>query len=141
MRPPAGRWQDGDGEKTMLIMANILGWIYAHWKWAVGVIVGIILLVVLFSVSMRIYRWFNPLPKLDEVQIQKGEQAIKDRNDAKLKDILAESDTAVENADTTIKQAEQNTEDARKTYDSWTTDELLKEFERRKALTEQEKSQ
>ena len=125
----------------MLIMANILGWIYAHWKWAVGVIVGIILLVVLFSVSMRIYRWFNPLPKLDEVQIQKGEQAIEDRNDAKLKDILAESDTAVENADTTIKQAEQNTEDARKTYDSWTTDELLKEFERRKALTEQEKSQ
>jgi len=123
----------------MLIMANILGWIYAHWKWAVGVIVGIILLVVLFSVSMRVYRWFNPPPKLDEVQIQKGEQAIKDRNDAKLKDILAESDTAVENADTTIKQAEQNTEDARKTYDSWTTDELLKEFERRKAEHEAEK--
>ena len=125
----------------MLIMANILGWIYAHWKWAVGVIVGIILLVVLFSVSMRIYRWINPPAKLDEVQIQKGEQAVKDRNDAKLKEILAESDTAVENADTTIKQAEQNTEDARKTYDSWTMDELLKEFERRKALTEQEKSQ
>lgn len=125
----------------MLIMANILGWIYAHWKWAVGVIVGIILLVVLFSVSMRVYRWFNPLPKLDEVQIQKGEQAIQQKNDERLKDILAESDTAVENADTTIKQAEQNTEDARKTYDSWTTDELLKEFERRKALTEQEKPQ
>ena len=125
----------------MLIMANILGWIYAHWKWAVGVIVGIILLVVLFSVSMRIYRWFNPLPKLDEVQIQKGEQAIQQKNDERLKDVLAESDTAVENADTTIKQAEQNTEDARKTYDSWTTDELLKEFERRKALTEQEKPQ
>lgn len=125
----------------MLIMANILGWIYAHWKWAVGVIVGIILLVVLFSVSMRVYRWFNPLPKLDEVQIQKGEQAIQQKNDERLKDVLAESDTAVENADTTIKQAEQNTEDARKTYDSWTTDELLKEFERRKALTEQEKPQ
>lgn len=125
----------------MLIMANILGWIYAHWKWAVGVIVGIVLLVVLFSVSMRVYRWFNPLPKLDEVQIQKGEQAIQQKNDERLKDVLAESDTAVENADTTIKQAEQNTEDARKTYDSWTTDELLKEFERRKALTEQEKPQ
>lgn len=125
----------------MLIMANILGWIYANWRWAAGIVVGIILLVVLFSVSMRIYRWFNPLPKLDEVQIQKGEQAVKDRNDAKLKEILAESDTHVENADSTIKQAEQNIEDARKTYDSWTTDELLKEFERRKALTEQEKSQ
>lgn len=122
-------------------MANILGWIYANWRWAAGIVVGIILLVVLFSVSMRIYRWFNPLPKLDEVQIQKGEQAVKDRNDAKLKEILAESDTHVENADSTIKQAEQNIEDARKTYDSWTTDELLKEFERRKALTEQEKSQ
>lgn len=123
----------------MLIMANILGWIYANWRWAAGIVAGIILLIVLFSVSMRIYRWFNPSPKLDEVQIQKGEQAVKDRNDAKLKDILAESDTAVENADSTIKQAEQNTENAKKTYDSWTTDELLKEFERRKAEHEAEK--
>lgn len=123
----------------MLIMANILGWLYAHWKLAASVIVSGVLVLLFFSASMRVYRWFNPPPKLDEVQIQKGEQAIKDRNDAKLKDILAESDTAVENADTTIKQAEQNTEDARKTYDSWTTDELLKEFERRKAEHEAEK--
>lgn len=125
----------------MLIMANILGWIYANWRWAAGIVVGIILLIVLFSVSMRIYRWFNPPPKLDEVQIQKGEQAIQQKNDERLKDVLAESDTAVENADTTIKQAEQNTENARKTYDSWTTDELLKEFERRKAEHEAEKPQ
>lgn len=125
----------------MLIMANILGWLYAHWKLVLCVIVGIVLLIVLFSVSMRIYRWVNPPPKLDEVQIQKGEQAIQQKNDERLKDVLAESDTAVENADTTIKQAEQNTENARKTYDSWTTEELEREFERRKALTEQEKPQ
>ena len=37
----------------MLIVANILGWLYAHWKWAVGIIAGFILLKRRRSLSSR----------------------------------------------------------------------------------------
>lgn len=102
-----------------------------QWTWQLKLVpVAIVLVLVLIVVG---YQACKPGPaKLDEGQIQKAEQAIKTRNDAALKTILAESDTRVENIDAGIKQAEENTRQAVKKYDGFSLDELAAEIERRK---------
>ena len=85
------------------------------------------------SSSGLTYRWCgNRKAKLNEQQIQKAQDAVKTRNDEKLKQILAEADTAEENIDAGIKQAEINTANAKKKYDHLSSDELAKELENRK---------
>lgn len=96
------------------------------------VLIGLAILAVIIASGLT-YRWCgNRKARLNEEQIQKAQEAIKTRNDEKLKQILAEADTAEDNIDANIKQAEQRTADAKKSYEGWSTDELAKELESRK---------
>jgi hypothetical protein len=70
-----------------LWLANILGWVVAH-KRLVLTVAGTILLLLLV---LMIYRGCRSTPKLDEAEIQKGEQAVKERNDEALRKILVRS--------------------------------------------------
>lgn len=99
-----------------------------------AVLLAVMILVVVSVIVLGLWlrSCFHKEPKLDEKQIQKAEQAVKERNDEQLKEILAESDTRIENIDTGIKQAEENTRNAKKNYDGMTVDELAAEIERRK---------
>jgi len=100
-------------------------------NWRV-VLIGLAILVVIIASGLT-YRWCgNRKAKLNEQQIQKAQDAIKTRNDEKLKQILAEADTAEENIDAGIKQAEINTANAKKKYDHLSSDELAQELENRK---------
>lgn len=99
--------------------------------WARRVVVLLFAIAVIVP-GVFIYRACTKPPKIDEKQLQKVEQAIKERNDEKLKDVLAESDTRIENLDSGILQAEENTRQARKNYDGMTFDELAAEIERRR---------
>ena len=107
------------------IAKNIFFFLVAKWQIVVSAI--IVLFVVVF-----VYKACNKPPKLDEKQIQKAEQAVKERNDEVLKEILADSDTRLDNIDSNIKQAEERTREAKKNYSDWTADELAAEIERRK---------
>lgn len=96
------------------------------------VLIGVALLAVIIAAGLT-YRWCgNRKARLNEQQIQKAQDAIKTKNDEKLKQILAEADTAEENIDANIKQAEENTRNAKKKYDHLSSDELAKELESRK---------
>jgi uncharacterized protein HemX len=100
-------------------------------NWRV-VLIGVALLTVIIAAGLT-YRWCgNRKAKLNEQQIQKAEEAIKTRNDEKLKQILAEADTADENIDAGLKTAEENVRNAKKKYDHLSSDELAKELEARR---------
>lgn len=101
---------------------------YFLWDWKHIIAPAMILLVVVAF----FYRACNKPPKLNEQEIQKGEQAVKDRNDKALKEILAASDVREQGIDNSIKAAEDATEKAKRNYDNLTTDELAAELERRK---------
>ena len=109
---------------TFAIIATFLK---RNWHFAVPV-----LLIVIVLVWVGIGRACKTTPKLDEKQIQRAEAAKKQQNDAALKEILAESDTRIDNIDAGLKQAEENTRKAVKNYDGMTFDELAAEIERRK---------
>jgi len=97
-----------------------------------AVLIGIALILVIVA-SMFTYSWCGKRKaRLNEEQIQKAQQAIESRNDEKLKQILAEADTADDNIDAGLKQAEENVKNAKKKYDHLSSDELAKELESRK---------
>lgn len=113
----------------MLVIANIIGWVVLN-KRLVAYIAGFLVLAL---VIIFVWRACRPgPPKLDEKQIQKYEQAVKERNDKALKEILAESDVRVQGIDNSIKASEEATEKAKRSYEGWSTDELAAELERRK---------
>lgn len=100
-------------------------------NWRV-VVTGLAILVIIIAAGLT-YRWCGVRKaRLNEQQIQKAEEAVKTRNDEKLKQILAEADTAEDNIDAGIKQAELNTANAKKKYDHLSSDELAKELEARR---------
>lgn len=110
-----------------LLLANILGWLVAHWRLVAGA-VGVLLLLLLFGL---VYRACNRPPKLDQKEIIEAQQAIQ-KNDRKVMvEILAESDVREQAIDNSIKAAEQATENAKKNYSQLSNDELAKELERR----------
>jgi len=112
----------------MLILANVIGWITAHGR---VILIGLALVVVIVASAVTFNRCKSK-PHLDERQIQKANEAIEKHNDEKLTEILAESDTRIDNIDSTLKEAEERTEKAKQNYDGMTTDELAAEIERRK---------
>lgn len=114
-------------------ITSLFGWDISKVQRWVSVAFLIVMIAVVLVPVMLVYKACNKPPKLDEKQIQKAEQAIKNRNDIELKQILAESDTQSRNIDAGIKQAEENTRQAVKNYDGMTTDELAAEIERRKS--------
>lgn len=117
-----------------LFLANVWGYIVAHWRWFLyGFLAIALLLLVVFA-----YRGCSgrSKAKLDEKAIQEGENAVKERNDAKLKEILANADAREEVIAGNVANAERETEkakaEAKKKYDAMTTDELAAELEKRK---------
>jgi len=101
-------------------------------KWmSIGVALAVITAVLIVSVVI-----FKACGKrkaaLTAKQTVEAQIAVEQRNDEKLRTILAEADTADDNIDAGIKQAELNTANAKKNYDGLTTDELATEIERRK---------
>jgi hypothetical protein len=113
----------------MLFLANIFGWFVAHVR-LFAVLIAIFLVV--FGTAL-LWKRCNPPPKLDEKGIQKGQIAVEQHNNEILKQVLAESDTRERNIDANIKQAEENTRQAAKSYDGWTDEQLAEEFEKRKS--------
>jgi hypothetical protein len=96
-------------------------------NWKVVLPAVLVLVAVVF-----VFRACNKPPKLDEKQIQKAEQAVKERNDKALKEILADSDTRIDNIDANIKLAEERTRQAERSYEGMSVDQLAEEIERRK---------
>jgi uncharacterized membrane protein len=115
-----------------LWFANILGWIVAH-KRLVLTIGGIILLLLLV---LMIYRGCRSTPKLDEAEIQKGEQAVKERNDEALRKILVESEAREAVIDANVANAEKEkveaVEQAKERWANANISDLQAEFDRRK---------
>ena len=102
----------------------------AHWKYfAIGA--GILLIVTIFWASCG-----KPKPVLNEQEIQRGEQAVKERNDKELKQILVEAEQRQKVADgldtsSKAKVVEAYQESHRK-YDAMTIEQLQAEFEKGK---------
>lgn len=94
--------------------------------------IGILLLLILVIFGgYKACKWLNPPPKLDEKQIQKAQTAIAKQDREEMIKVLAESDTAEDNIDETIKVAENRTEQAKQNYTSKSNEDLAKELERR----------
>lgn len=115
-----------------LFLANILGLLYAHWKF----LLSLVICVVLLFTFVAFVRSCKPKPKLDEQHIQKAEQAVKDRNDAELKKILVEADTREAVIDSNVSDAGEKTEavkqEAEAKYEAMSSEDLAKELEARK---------
>jgi uncharacterized protein HemX len=102
------------------------------------IVVGLIFVIAL---AAGMYSCLKPQPKLNEKEIQAAQQAIADHNDAKLKEILAQSDARVQQADANVNAAHVNTAAAEANreavesnvhnYDGWTHDQLAAEMEKR----------
>src|SRR5688572_43402 len=92
-----------------LILANIVGWIVAN-KRTVAIL-GAICLIALLTILLT--RACAPAkPKLNEAEIQKGEQAVKERNDAALKEILVQSEVREKQIEANVANAEKETVNA-----------------------------
>lgn len=110
-------------------------WFY-QWTLPLKIASLAVLVVVLALIVGALKSCGRSQPKLDEQQIQRGEAAVKQRNDAELKQVLAESDARVEVIEGNVANAEHErkwaVEEAKHKYDDWTTDQLAEELERRK---------
>ena len=110
-----------------LILANIIGWIAAHWRLVAGA-VAVVFLVIVFGL---IFRSCNKPPKLDQKEIQKAQQAIQEQDRKVMVEILTNSTVREQAIDSNIKQAEEATEAAKRDYSKLSNDELAAELERR----------
>lgn len=110
-----------------LILANIIGWIVAHWRIVAGV-VAVLFLVIVFGL---VFRSCNKPPKLDQEQIIKAQQAIAKEDRREMIEVLAESKVKEEGIDNSIKAAEEATEKAKRDYSKLSNEELAAELERR----------
>lgn len=104
------------------------------------IVAGVFLALVLFAVLAVVFNsvrgCLSPKAKLNEKEIQAGEQAVKDRNDKELKEILAAADAREAQIDANVSNAEAQTEKVREAakekYNGMTVDELAAELEKRK---------
>ena len=103
---------------------------------AAYVFLGIAALVIAGLIFKGVTGLFSRKPKLNEQEIQKGEQAVKDRNDAELKKILVDSDVREKEIDANVSNAKAATvnaiEESKKKYENMNTSELAAELEKRK---------
>jgi hypothetical protein len=95
-------------------------------------VIGILVLV--FGVAV-LWKRCNPPPKMDEKEIQKGENAKKEQNDAELRKILVNSDVRAAEIDANTQDASAQTVNAanasHQKWDNANRDELQAEFDRR----------
>lgn len=115
-----------------LWVADKLGWLTSHWR----IVVYGVLAIAIITFGAVVYRSCKPQPKLDEKEIREAQTAVEQRNDEKLKEILANSDAKVEGVDANVKAVDANAnkvvEDAKKRYSEMNTSELQAEIERRR---------
>ena len=115
-----------------LFFANLFGWVVARWR-IFAVAAGLIVIIIIGGL---VFRACKPKAKLNESEIQKGEQAVKERNDKELREILANVDAREEVIAGNVANAERETEKAKeeskKKYEAMNTDELAAELEKRK---------
>lgn len=92
-------------------------------------------LIILIALAFRGCR-SGPVPKIDEAEIQRGEQAIRDRNRSELEAILTEVEVREREIDANVSGGEwatkQAEKDARDRYGRMTIEELRAEFEKRR---------
>lgn len=103
------------------------------WTLIVAVVLGLILVV---GLGLWLKSCFSKPAKLNEAEIQKGQQAIEQHNDEKLKEVLAAADAREQGIDANVARSDANVkvavEEAKKKYDGMTNDELAAELEKRK---------
>lgn len=94
------------------------------------------IVLALLLLPLLLMRGCGKPPKLDEAEIQKGEQAVKERNDKELREILTNSDVREKQIDANLAYAENKTveaiHEAKEKYRNMNTDELAAELEKRK---------
>lgn len=117
----------------MLILANVLGFLYANWKRIAYITLGVI---VLFLFTIGVMRSCRPGPKLDEISIQKAQQAIKAEDRKQMIEILTESDLAEKQINANLANADneklKTLSESRAKYNELSNDDLAAELERRK---------
>lgn len=113
-----------------LFLANAWGFAYAH---RVLLIYAGILLFAAIGVA-SLFGYCRSQPKLDEVQIQKANEAIKTGNDNALREVIVESTVRVQGIDANLKAVDANAnkaiEDIKKSVDAMDRDALQAEIER-----------
>lgn len=110
-----------------LFLANVFGWVVAHWKLVAGAVV-VFLVFILFTLTLRSC---NKPPKLDQKEIIKAQQAIAEQDRKQMIEVLAESTVKEQGIDNSIKAAEEATEKAKQDYSKLSNDELAQELQRR----------
>ena len=114
------------------MLANLVGWMAAHWRMVA--ILATICLIALLSILFT--RSCGPKPKLNEAEIQQGERAVQERNDAALKEILVQSEVREKEIEANVANAEKEKinaiHESRKKWANANIDDLRQEFERRK---------
>lgn len=103
-------------------------------KWARRVVLALVIIAVIVPVAL-VWRACKPKVWLNEAEIQKGEKAVKEANDAALKQVLIESDVRAKeisdnSQDATAKTVEAINE-AKTKFEGMSRDELQAEFDRR----------
>lgn len=118
---------------AFLLIVKRLGYLVIdHWK----IVIPAAIAFIVFAWVLWSFACGNAPAKLNEAEIQKAEQAIKDRNDKELREILAASDAREAVIDSNVANAERDKvnalHEARKKYEGMTPEELAAELERRK---------
>jgi hypothetical protein len=106
-------------------------WWFARDNWKIVVPAIVLLVLVVF-----LYRFCNKPARLNEAEIEKGQQAIEQHNNEHLKEVLAAADAREQGIDANVAKSDANVkqavEEAKKKYDDMNTDELAAELEKRK---------
>lgn len=116
-----------------LLIKNAFGYVVANGRWfAYGFAALLLLLLIVFA-----YRGCSKREvKLNEAEIQAGEKAVKDRNDAELRKILVESEAREAVIDANVANAKAETINAKiesqKKWANSNISELQAEFDKRK---------
>lgn len=110
-----------------LFLANIIGWIVAHWRLVAGAVAALFLVIVMGLV----FRACNKPPKLDQKEIIKAQQAIAEQDRKEMIEILSNSAVQEQGIDNSVKAAEEATAKAKRDYSKLSNDELAQELEKR----------
>lgn len=113
-------------------IARIFGFDITKAQRIVIIAIAVLCLIIVLLFIVQIKGCFTKEPKLDEAEIQKAQQAIEQKNNKQLRQILEQSDARVAEIEKSVNQAEANTKKAVNNYDNMNTSELSAEIEKRK---------
>lgn len=113
----------------MLILANVLGYIYEKRRFIM--ITLTIIAALIFAILIA--RWlFAPAPgRLDQDEIRKAQEAIRREERGRMVQILANSDARVAEIERRIEEQERETDKIIANYNSLSNDEIKRLLEER----------